>query len=294
MAKSEKGWFAMAGRRGPTLRTQWLGKQLRELREAAKLTLRDAGDYIQRDPATISRIESGLVPARTPDVIALLNLYGISNKAKREGMERLSREVWQTGWWDGYTPEALGGMLDRAWLESRAERIRIYEPMVIPGLFQTREYASAVITAGDAGASPERINQWLEFRMARQKMLESDPHPRIEMILDEALMHRVIGGPRVMSAQLRRLALAADRPDVEVRIVPFSVGAHASPNGGFLIFDMPDPYPDVAYAETRGGAVYAESDGADSFMRTYDSLQTIALIPDASAKFIRNAAKRFG
>ncbi|GAA0418243.1 transcriptional regulator [Acrocarpospora corrugata] len=284
----------MAGRRGPTLRTQWLGKQLRELREAAKLTLRDAGEYIQRDPATISRIEGGLVPARTPDVIALLNLYGINDETKREGMERLSREVWQTGWWDGYTPEALGGMLDRAWLESRAERIRIYEPMVIPGLFQTREYASAVITASDAGAHPERIQQWLEFRMDRQKMLEFEPHPRIEMILDEALMHRIIGGPKVMSAQLRHLAAATERPDVAVRIVPFNAGAHASPEGGFLIFDMPDPYPDVAYAETRGGAVYAEADNADNFMRAYDSIQTKTLVPAESAKLIRNAARRFG
>jgi transcriptional regulator with XRE-family HTH domain len=284
----------MAGRRGPTLRTQWLGKQLRELREAAKLTLRDAGEYIQRDPATISRIEGGLVPARTPDVIALLNLYGINDESKREGMERLSREVWHTGWWDGYTPEALGGMLDRAWLESRAERIRVFEPMVIPGLFQTRAYASAVITATDLDAHPERIQQWLEFRMARQRMLESDPHPRLEIILDEAVLHRVIGGRQVMFAQLRRLATVAARPDVMVRIVPFSAGAHASPEGGFQIFDMPDPYPDVAYAETRGGAVYAEADNARKFMQAYDSLQTKALVAVDSANFIRNAARRFG
>ncbi|GIH27010.1 transcriptional regulator [Acrocarpospora phusangensis] len=284
----------MAGRRGPTLRTQWLGKQLRELREAAKLTLRDAGEYIQRDPATISRIEGGLVPARTPDVIALLNLYGINDESKREGMERLSREVWHTGWWDGYTPEALGGMLDRAWLESRAERIRVFEPMVIPGLFQTRAYASAVITTTDVDAHPERIQQWLEFRMARQRMLESDPHPRLEIILDESVLHRAIGGARVMFAQLRRLAAVSERPDVTVRIIPFSAGAHASPEGGFQIFDMPDPYPDVAYAETRGGALYAEADNTRKFMQAYDSLHTKALPPVESGNFIRNAARRFG
>jgi hypothetical protein len=273
---------------------QWLGKQLRELREAAKLTLREAGHHVQRDAATISRMEVGLVPARTPDVVALLNLYGVSSGSKRDGLERLSRDVWQKGWWDRYAVATLGPMLDHAWLEARARRIRSYDAMVVPGLLQTRDYAAAVITAADPAAPREHLDHWLEFRMDRQRVLDAEPDPRVEILLDEAVLHRLIGGAEVMRGQLLRLAEAAERPNVTVRVVPFGAGAHASPEGPFVIFDMPEPYPDVVYVETRGGSYYTEAASADGFVRAYDSLRTVALIPDVSARFIRDAATRIG
>ncbi|MFB9471495.1 helix-turn-helix domain-containing protein [Nonomuraea salmonea] len=68
----------MSGKRGGTLRAQWLGKQLRDLRERAGLTLKEAGEYVQRDGSTVSRFEAGLYPARTPGVLALLDLYGVT------------------------------------------------------------------------------------------------------------------------------------------------------------------------------------------------------------------------
>ncbi|WP_245789693.1 helix-turn-helix domain-containing protein [Streptosporangium canum] len=284
----------VGAKRGPTLRAQWLGKQLRELRESVKLTLKQAGDYLQRDAATISRLEVGITPARAADVLALLNLYGVSEQKIRDGMERLSRDVWQKGWWDGYASEPLGGMLDHAWLEARAREIRSYDAMVVPGLLQTREYALAVISASDADADREQIERWVKFRMARQQVLAPDSSPSVEVVLDEAVLHRVIGNPHVMRAQLEHLLGAMTRRNVTIRILPFSAGAHASPEGPFTIFDMPEPYPDVAYAETRGGSVYTEAEGAESFVRAYDSIRKAALNPDKSATVIRDAADRIG
>ncbi|GAA3086550.1 helix-turn-helix domain-containing protein [Streptosporangium carneum] len=282
----------MRVKRGPTLRAQWLGKHLREFRESAKLTLRQAGDYLQRDAATISRLESGIIPARASDVLALLNLYGVGDQKMRDGLEQLSRDIWRKGWWDGYATESLGGMLDHAWLETRAKKICSYDAMVVPGLLQTRDYALEVIAADDADTSREQIERWVEFRMDRQRALDAETAPILEVILDEAVLHRVIGGPRVMCAQLERLTDVAVRPNVSVQVLPFAAGAHASLDGAFMFFDMPEPYSDVAHVDTRGGAVYTEAEGAEDFARAYDSIQSAALTPDESAIVIRAALDR--
>ncbi|MFD0888748.1 helix-turn-helix domain-containing protein [Streptosporangium algeriense] len=289
----------MAARRGPTLRAQWLGKHLREYREAAGLTLRQAGDYLQRDAATISRLESGIIPARVSDVMALLNLYEIDDEQIRDGLEQLSRDIWRKGWWDGFSADSLGGMLDHAWLETRAKAVYSYAAMVVPGLLQTRDYASAVITTGAmgatgaTGASARQVEQWIEFRMARQNVLDAENPPRLLVVLDEAVLHRAVGGPGVMRAQLEHLSEAVSRPNVTLQVLPFSVGAHAGLEGAFMVFRMPEPYSDVTYVETRGGAVYTEADGAENFVQAYDLLLNAALTPDDSATAIKNAVDRF-
>ncbi|MEV4381153.1 helix-turn-helix transcriptional regulator [Streptosporangium sp. NPDC049644] len=282
----------MGAKRGPTLRAQWLGKRLKECRESAKLTLRQAGDYLQRDAATISRLESGIIPARVSDVLALLNLYDVGDQKIRDGLERLSRDIWRKGWWDGYATDSLGGMFDHVWLETRATGIRSYEAMVIPGLLQTRDYALAVIAAGDANAPGEQIERWVDFRMDRQRVLDAESAPSTEIVLDEAVLHRMIGGPKVMRAQLEHLAKSMSRPNVTVRVLPFAAGAHACLESSFTIFVMPEPYSDATYVETRGGAVYTEAEGAEIFARAYDSLRSTALTPDGSMTAIRTAIGR--
>ncbi|GII77949.1 transcriptional regulator [Sphaerisporangium rufum] len=282
----------MAVRKGSTLRAQWLGKQLRELRESAKLTLKDAGDYIQRDPSSLSRMEQGITPMRVPDVLTLLNLYGVSDARLRDGLERLSRDIWQKNWWDGYSDVFTGRIIDHAWLESRAQRLRSYDAMVVPGLLQTRRYAEAVIGAADPHKPKERIARWAEFRLHRQRVLSGDCPLRLSVILDEAVFYRAVGGPEVLRDQLGHLVDLAQCSTISIRVLPFRAGVGASPEGPFTIFDMPDPYPDVAYIETRAGALYVEGDEAAGFAHAYASLDETALAPDESVAFIRNAAEQ--
>ncbi|MER7205937.1 helix-turn-helix transcriptional regulator [Streptosporangium sp. NPDC000239] len=283
----------MAAKRGPTLRAQWLGKHLKEYRDAAGLTLRQAGDHLQRDAATISRLESGIIPARVSDVMALLNLYEIDDERIRDGLEQLSRDIWRKGWWDGFSADSLGGMLDHAWLEARARAVYSYAAMVVPGLLQTRDYASAIITAGATGASARQVEQWIAFRMARQDVLDGEAPPKLMIVLDEGVLHRAVGGPNVMRAQLEHLFAAVSRPNVTLQVLPFAIGAHAGVDGAFTVFRMPEPYSDVTYVETKAGAVYTEADGAENFVQAYDSLLNAALTPDDSATVVKNAVDRF-
>ena len=158
----------------------WLGPSLRELRDATGMTLVRAGEFLQRNAATVSRFESGEYPIRRPDLMALLDLYGVSDRRKRDGLLRLSEDVWQKGWWDGYEPDVERQFVDFVWLESRATEIRSYDPLLVTGLLQTREYAEAVITTAEWEAEPAQIARWVHLRMDRQTVLNAESTAPIE------------------------------------------------------------------------------------------------------------------
>lgn len=271
-----------------TLRAQWLGKQLRDLREAAHLHMKDAADHIQRDAATISRIERGITPPRTPDVLELMNLYGVDDVVLRAGMENLSRDIWRKGWWDGYTTHVPGKVIDLAWLESRAERLREFSALVFAGLLQTREYAETVIRAADPDVSDNEVQQWIEFRMARQQVLTKDDPVPYTAILDEATLHRRVGGTEVMRAQLQHLLDASHRPKITIRVLPFAAGAPASPEGGFMHITLPTPFPDVAQVNTEAGVLYVETPESERFDEAYTRLERDALDVEASRACIKS------
>jgi transcriptional regulator with XRE-family HTH domain len=278
----------MARRRGPSLRAQWLGQQLRELREGRKLTLKDAGEYLMRDQGSVSRFENGTLPCRPQDVMALLNLFGVEDKRKREHFDQVSREVWQTGWWDGYAKDLHEKFIDLAWLEDRSDEMRGYAGLVIPGLLQTREYAEEVISAVDPDATNDQVGTYIEFRMTRQRVLEQDSK-RFAFILDEAVLRRMVGGPAVMYAQLDHLLALAKQPRIELRVVPFSAGGHPGQAGDFQLFILPEPYPEVSYSETLAGSLYVETDGVERFSRAYDVLSKKTLTAKQSVELISTA-----
>ncbi|MFC4586005.1 helix-turn-helix domain-containing protein [Sphaerisporangium corydalis] len=282
----------MAGKRGMTLRAQWLGRQLRELREDADLTLMDAGSHIQRDGGTISRLETGLYPARTPDVAALLDLYGLADRDRRDALLRLAAEVWRTGWWDDYSEKLSRSIIDYAWLEARAIKIRSFDALVIPGLLQTGAYLEAVIQRAGEGLSPQQVASGVRFRMQRQKFMGTPEQPYIETVLDESLLYRLSGGPEVLRDQLDHLADLAEHPKMGIRVLPFSSGAHVSPEGAFRIFEMPDPYPEVAFVDSPGGGIYVESDEVQRLTAKYDAIRRDALDHEQSVKMIQAAANK--
>jgi len=278
-------------RQGPTLRAQWLGQQLRELRDQAGRTLRESAEYLQRDPSTLSRFESGEYPIRHPDLLALLNLYGVSDERRRQELFALHEEVWQKGWWDRYAEDVDRRLIDYVWLESRARELRSFDDTVVPGLLQTRAYAEAVIRAAEFDAPSEQVRRWVELRTTRQRVLTGANPLHLSVVLDEAVLRRLVGGPAVMRAQLDYLTESSQRTNVEIRVLPFSVGAHASPVGAFKVFRLDDPYPDIAFAETLAGAVYAEIPLASRFVHAYDRLHEAALGTVESAELISTLAE---
>ncbi|MBT8227475.1 MAG: helix-turn-helix domain-containing protein [Dactylosporangium sp.] len=281
----------MGTRQGPTLRAQWLGQQLKELRERAGFTLRQTADFLERDPSTISRIESAEYPVRRADLMALLDFYPVSDRQRRDALLALREDIWRKGWWDGYAEDVDHRLIDYVWLESRARAIHTFDNTLLPGLLQTREYAREAIVAADFDASTDQIERWVELRMARQGILNGEKPPQLLSAIDEGVLRRIVGGTKITQAQLRRLAGCAEQPNVEIRVLPFQAGAHTSPIGTFRILVMPEPYPDVAYAETLTGAVYVESPHVERLAQAYARLRDAALGPDESIELILALAK---
>jgi len=241
--------------KGGTLRAQWLGKLLRDLRESAGLSAKDAGDHVLRDSSAINRMEAGSIPARIADVRELMNLYAVDDPELRCGLELLARDIWTKDWWDGYTRNIHVSVLDLAWLEARAEKIHNFSPMVIHGLLQTRDYAEAIMRTVEPDTPEVQINQWLEFRMNRQDVLHRQDYTAI---LDEGVFQRAFGGAHVMREQLAHLLNLSERPNVTIRVLPFSESPLACPESAFTLLTMPVPFPIVAQATTDTGAIYVE------------------------------------
>ncbi|WP_432959331.1 helix-turn-helix domain-containing protein [Micromonospora haikouensis] len=269
-----------------TLRAQWIGQQLRAMRESAGLTLKDMGDYINRNASTVSRMESGTIPPRVPEVLAYLDLCGVDDSRRREDLKTMAQDAWQKGWWDGFSANLAGSLIDWIWLESRATEIRSFEMAVVPGLLQTRAYAEALIRAWDDSADDEQIARFVEVRMQRQQRLEEPEPVRLSTVIDEGALRRVVGGPEVMRAQLAHLRKVAGWPNVEVMILPAGAGAHACPDGTFDVFRMRRPYPPAGCISTAVGTVVVEGEKAESLHQRYDRLRRAALRNGAAQRIL--------
>src|SRR5215216_5098427 len=201
--------------RTPTIRRRRLAAELRRLREAAGLTIDQVAEALECSSSKISRIETEQVSATPRDVRDMLSLYGVEGQ-QRDALLQVSREARQKGWWFQYRdlPEAtLVG------LEAAASSLRIWEPIRIPALFQTREYARASLRAVRPTLNAEDIERRVELRLARQGLLVHDNPPELWAVLDEAALQRPVGGHDVMANQLKRLIEAAELPNVTLQLL---------------------------------------------------------------------------
>lgn len=254
---------------GSRLIRRYIGRQFTEMRERAGLTQERAADELQRARATLARIEAGdhRVRFRDVDVRAMLDLYG-AEPEERERMLALTadtRNGHQKSWLHDYTMTALPQFFaPYAELEQSAEVIRQYEPELIPGLLQTREYALAVMRIPAGNVSDEEAEQRVSLRMQRQRLLTRPRAPHLETVINEAVLYRPVGGEEVLAGQLRRLVELSHQAGVSVRVVPFSAGVHGGmAASAFSMLTFPsdartgEPLePPLAYVDTLTGAMY--------------------------------------
>ncbi len=270
-----------------TLRGQWLGKRLRELREEHGFTLEYVAEFMQRANGTVSRFETGVYPIRRPDVLALLDLYGVSEQRERDNLLKLSESVWQTGWWEGYTNDVVDWLIDFVWLEEMAVEHWLFQSTVIPGILQTEAYAREIMATANPEASEEQMERWVELRIARQGLLRRENPPSLRVVLDESVLRRRVGSARMMRAQFRELDTMAEQDHVDIRVITYNAGIHtALSTGSFAIYRMEDPYPEVGYVETPRGALYVETPDCNPMVEMYDQLWEASLSAEESAAFI--------
>jgi hypothetical protein len=251
------------------------------------VTLREAGKHALHNPSTLGRVEAGFVPARAADVLRLLDVYGVTDPASRADLEKLSRDAWQNDWWDNYRGWLASEIIDLAWLEARTRRILDFSSLVLPDLVQTPEYAKAVMRTCDPDADDDDLDLAVEFRTRRQRILTGEDTPEYASIIDESVLHRIVGSRALMRAQLARLLDLADLSHVTLRVLPFAAGAPASSESPFTYLSMHPPLPEMVQLNTEAGAIYIEAPDTHEFDRAYARLERDALTMDDSRDFIK-------
>ena len=267
---------------GPTVQRLVLGGHLRRLREEAGMTTERAAGSIRGSHSKISRMEHGRVGFKERDIADLLTLYGVGQGAEREALLNLAREANTPGWWQGYSDILPHWVEPYFGLEAAASFIREYELQFVPGLLQIEDYARAVIRLGTLTSEGE-VERRTQARISRQEILHRDDPPKLWAVLDEGALRRVIGGPRVMRAQLLHLIDMCDHPAVTLQILPFTAGAHRAMGGPFTILRYTEPdLRDVVYIEQLTSALYLDKQTeVDAYLEV---IEEVCLQADPSAK----------
>ncbi len=277
--------------RSPTVRRRELGALLRALRNRKGLTVDQVAEQLLCSPSKVSRMETGHGVASPRDIRDLCDLYGVADTAERDRMMQLSHEGKQQGWWQGYDLDYFATYVG---LEADALGNKCYQSAIVPGLLQTLDYARAMHEAGVPKIAPERITELIEVRQMRQRLLDMDPPLRLDVVLDEAVLHRLVGGPAVMRSQVGWLIESSNKPNVTIQVIPYSAGAHPAMDSLFNILEFSSPVPSVVYVEGLVGWVYLErQQDVDRYQQVFDHLRTVALNPEESIRLMaRIGAKR--
>ncbi|MCT2282258.1 helix-turn-helix domain-containing protein [Micromonospora chalcea] len=281
-----------ARRQPPTVRLRRLAAELRSLRTAAGLTRDEVSEQTGINPATLYRIETAKVRPQRRTLMAMLDKYGVTDEDKRSELIALSRQAAQLGWLQAYESELPELYTTYISFEAEARSVRNYESLFVPGLLQTENYARAVIRGVLPLATDADVQARVEARMQRQESLRKTEPLRLWAILDEAVLHRLTGGPAVMAEQLNALVSAAGKPHVTLQVIPFTSGAHAGMPGSFVVMDFPDPAdPALVYVDSMAGDLFLEREAdVRRYTSTFEHLRATALDPTSSIKLIQEHA----
>ena len=272
---------------GPTARRIVLGAQLRRLREAADIPRADAGYSIRGSESKISRLELGRVGFKERDVADLLTMYGVTDPGEREVFLEMVKRANEPGWWHRYTDLMPSWFHEYVGLEESASRIQTYELQFVPGLMQTEDYARAIASRGRPESASDEAERRVTLRMRRQKVLARPDAPRLWAVVDEAVLHRPIGGRRVMLAQIEHLLELTRLPNVTLQVMPYRLGGYIA-EGAFTMLRFAEPaLPDLVYIEHLTGALYLDKpDEIELYSRVTDQLTVDAETPDHTRQLL--------
>jgi len=271
------------------------------LREDAGKTLDEVAVELECSRAKVSRIELGQVRVHPREVEAMLAFYGVGSQ-EREELVRLAREARRKGWWHEFRDLDQDSALKQVAFvdnETAAASIRTYQAILVFGLFQTEEYARAVLRAVRLDLPDVEIDRHVELRMKRQKLLDQQEMPRLWVVLDEAALRRPIGGRDTMRQQLNRLVEVADHPKVKLQALPYEAGEHAGLDGAFMILGFSESGGDI----TEKDMISLENTLSDQYLREliavrryvslFEAISQRAYSTERTKEFVAEVSKEF-
>lgn len=272
----------------PVVQRRRLRTELRRARLDAGLTQEQVATAMEWSLSKLIRIENGSVGISLNDLKAILSHYKITDEKRTAELIALSRGARARSWWSDYrdVPPRLVQLIE---YESASFIIRNFQPMLIPGLLQTEEYATATTRTLRPQATDQEVSITVELRMKRQQLLQQSEMPLMFFIVDEGAVRRIVGGQEAMRRQIRRLLDESEKPTVTIEIVPFSAGAHPGMQGPFMLFEFPDAEDDDAlYLEGPSESRWNRDDPEEisSFRERFEVLRALSLGPEGSVDLL--------
>lgn len=237
------------------------------------------------------RIEQAQTSISVNDLKALLHYYKISDKERTAELVDLARRARKKSWWSSYSNVAPKTLLELIDYESAASSVRQFEPMFVPGILQTREYARAVLQNYFADRPEPELTALVDLRTRREDLLNREDPPQFSFILDEPVIHRLVGGSSVMHRQLDRLVEVAKLPHVTIRVIPYSAGLYPGtwPFEIIQFVEAADEF--VLFLENpRGDDIEDDRGETDNYLKRFERIAEKSLEPADSLAFINDVA----
>lgn len=250
---------------------------LRQARVDAAMTQRTAAEELVWSTSKIVRIEQGTVPVTPTDVRAMLHLYRITDESRIVELVELAKEAREDKGWSTFSDVLSPASLELFGNEPAAKVIYKYEPSMIPGMFQTREYTRHLLRA--LGNSEKQVERRLEARAQRQRLLEQPVRPDLIFILGEIALIRPVGGTDIMREQIAHLRELATSDSNTILLLPFTAGAHRGMGGAFTVLQFDDPMlSDLLYLENaeRESVSRDETGEIKEYLELFAELQSMA------------------
>src|SRR6266571_2525995 len=284
---------------GSTVPRRQLGRYLRDLRSSQRLTVRTAAQKLEWSEAKIWRIETGQVSLRSLDVEAMCRIYGATAELT-EALMGLAKETKARGWWHSYGDVIPEGFDVYIGLEESASSLSWYESELVPGLLQTEAYAHTLIKADNPGVDEREIDRRVHVRIARQALLTRvTAAPELHVVLNEAIVRRLVDGTDVMTGQLHCLLEVSSLANVSLRVMPFSAGLHHGVmSGPFVILRFPlngdgkETEPPTVYCDGFTGALYLDKPSEiERYTQAFKDIWDSALGEAASRGLLHQASR---
>ncbi|MGW0576131.1 helix-turn-helix domain-containing protein [Streptomyces sp. NPDC002920] len=267
----------MPPRSNPSERQRRLGAELRKLRLQARLSSDVAAELLEGERTRVSHIEAGRINVSNNRLYKLLRAYRCPAGPYFDELMGMAQASGR-GWWDEFDDTIGPAARNLAELESRSVVLRSHEPLFIPGMLQTEDYARAVLS--ETERDPRLVDRYAQFRLARQRVLLSDSPVTYRAVIHEAALHVRAGGPAVMREQLLRLMELSRLPNVTVQVFPFEAGPFSAYSQSFAIFGGVTPELDTIYLEHPVNSLFLH-DGEQliGYAKMFERLSELALAP---------------
>ncbi|MCM6775622.1 helix-turn-helix domain-containing protein [Nocardia sp. CDC159] len=288
----------------PTLASRRFGRKLQRFRERAGMSEYAVAKAVEMSPQTYGRLEDGVKQNVSSLLVnGLCDKLGVSDEERQQLLD-LAEEVRQERNSEGRSWRAFANRLrpskDRYFdLEESARKITTVEFNLVPGLLQTMEYRRQLAWAEFPNQKSEEVEGLLTFFQQRRRRLE-DPEFEFEALISEAALRHPTGGPGVMGDQLRYLTELDDRPNVSIRVLPFSTNPFAAVVGSFVWLDFPMltnsklTSPPVVFVEGYVGALYLTAeDQIGMYREALRNIRRVALGADATRDLILSIAREY-